>query len=148
MGHRGAPVSRWRKLLEGEGGWWRWRSLGLQVPHELLVALARLERCAALGQGGKGAGAPFCLFPVQPKEDQGHLRETDSHRAGPHWDRSQPGQGMGLSHSQIRAGPGPGGGASLGLREEPSGGGASLGQDLGRNHSKGRAWTWGQSQLG
>lgn len=62
------------ELLEGEGRRRGWRGLGLQHPHELLVALAGLEGLAALGQGGEGAGTPLCLRPSELEQSQGHLR--------------------------------------------------------------------------
>lgn len=62
------------ELLEGEGRRRRWWGLGLQHPHELLVALAGLEGLTALRQGGEGAGATLGLRPSKPKQSQGHLR--------------------------------------------------------------------------
>lgn len=62
------------ELLEGEGrrrGWW---GLRLQHPHELLVALARLEGLTALRQGSKGTGATLRLCPSKSEQSQGHLR--------------------------------------------------------------------------
>lgn len=74
---RGPPVRGGNKLLEGEGRWRGWRGLWPQCPHELLVALARLEGRAALGQGGKGAGTTLCLRPSKPEQSQGHLAGGD-----------------------------------------------------------------------
>lgn len=73
-------MHRGHELLEGEGRWRGRRCLRPQRPHELLVALARLEGLAALRQGGEGTRATFRLRPPQAEQSQGHLQGADGRK--------------------------------------------------------------------